>query len=469
MSRAAVLLLLLALVPFAKAQQLPPEFGTGTHALRGIIKQKFNLQPLNQREFDFIRDANAERVLLVALGETGGLERFGRGELIRFVRNGGAVLLASDQETHGRLASDLGLKIAGDCLVVPPGSRSAYRGLAECPIIRDFTEPEHPIFRTITAVATNRPGHLVRTSRSGLRVIAWFPDTARGEGAVNAAPATPYPFAAAGAVAAGKVLVLADHSVFINDMMLQPDTQNFAFAWNCIDWLTDSGKRAMVFFLEDGRVVTDFNITLKDKPPLPFPIPSEEQLIEKGNEVLASLDEGDVINRLINERLPHQLLLQLLAVVLTGMALFYAFWRLSRNRHKLERHEPLLAACVAGQQLHRPLLDQRNEAMLRQNNYWEAAHQMARQWFATLLGPRGSIAEHGRTPPLVPVRGGWWQRRALRRQIARLWRLAVGSLPEKITAAQLRRVEDELQTLRAAVADGILQLTSGSERGTKTA
>jgi hypothetical protein len=42
----------------------------------------------------------------------------------------------------------------------------------------------------------------------------------------------------------GRILILADHSVFINDMMTPDDNDNLEFASNCLEWLTDGGKRS---------------------------------------------------------------------------------------------------------------------------------------------------------------------------------------------------------------------------------
>ena len=55
----------------------------------------------------------------------------------------------------------------------------------------------------------------------------------------------------------GRLLVLADHSIFINDMMLQTDNDNIPFAFNVVRWLTDAGngqRRTDVLFYDDGQI-----------------------------------------------------------------------------------------------------------------------------------------------------------------------------------------------------------------------
>jgi hypothetical protein len=276
-----------------------------------------------------------------------------------------------------------------------------------------------------------------------------------------------WPFAAGGELRKGKALVIADHSIFINDMMLpapEMDNHNFTFARNCIRWLTDDGRRKHVCFVEDGRVVTAFDISFKETLPPPVPIPSEADLIDKGNEILASLDENDSFNALINERIKDRVasVWGLILVVLTFLLSVWGFWRLNQNRHRIQRQEPLLAMCLAGQGLRRNLVDRRNEEMLRQNNYWEAAHQLARQWFASILEPTthaGSVDQRFATPPRITARGTWWRRRRMRTQVLRLWRVAAGRTPEKVSAAALARLEEELRVVRAALASGTLQLS----------
>ena len=44
-------------------------------------------------------------------------------------------------------------------------------------------------------------------------------------------------FAVGGTVGKGRVLVLADHSIFINRMILPRETGNLEFAANCLHWL----------------------------------------------------------------------------------------------------------------------------------------------------------------------------------------------------------------------------------------
>ena len=56
------------------------------------------------------------------------------------------------------------------------------------------------------------------------------------------------------------ILLIPDHSVFINSMMLQTDNGNSRFAQNAVRWLTNDGTRRRVLFLADGEVIPRFAV-----------------------------------------------------------------------------------------------------------------------------------------------------------------------------------------------------------------
>jgi hypothetical protein len=58
----------------------------------------------------------------------------------------------------------------------------------------------------------------------------------------------------------------------------------------------------------------------------------------------------------------------------------------------------------------------------------------------------------------VHVRGNWWRRWQLRRQVARLWRLAYSDTPALISARRLRRLEAQVHEVQSALADGSLTI-----------
>jgi hypothetical protein len=475
--------------PTASAQEAPPmPFGQGTHALRGILRHKFNVNPLRRAEFEEkVARGQVSSVVLVVLGDPGYLNEFDKAELQGFVRKGGALFVATDYRTEGTLKHAFGAAVTGDFLQVESGSALGYLGLARCPLILKFEA--HPIFWTIREIATNKPSHVVLSAKSPLKYLASFPQEAHLE--KHAAPLKEngrdeYRFAAGSNFGSGRVLVLSDHSIFINDMIVPGNNDNSFFAKRCFDWLTDAGKRNEVLFVEDGRVVTDFNVSFKEPPPLPFRLPSEGALIQKGNELLAGLDVAGGLNRIINDRIPgappgpngevdpmldaerkRENIFLLAVLLLSGLLGVYGFYRLTQARQRLDGAEPRLAACLAAPGNTPTLIERRNQDMSRQNNYWETAHQLARQCFASLIGgdERGGKRRPARgATPHINIKAGWWRRRSLKRQVVRLWRLASGQVPEKVTAEEFRRLQQELREVRSALDDGTLRLSVPAER-----
>jgi hypothetical protein len=267
-------------------------------------------------------------------------------------------------------------------------------------------------------------------------------------------------FAVGGEVDNGRVLVLADHSIFINQMMVPADNNNAEFAWNCLDWLAADrpGERRKVLFVEDGTIQTDFKVPLKDGPGLPPG--ATRAMVVALDETLAKLEEKGTLDEAMLDRLgasrpgdPSRLLRRALEILTLVLLLYLAYRVGIRGRFRLEAAVPLLAHEVARHTPVAPLLEQRYRSALQAGNLWETAHGLARQWLASLPAHAGTAA-----PPRVAAQGGWWQRRRLRRRFLRLWRLAHDTTPVRVRPRALRTLLRDLDAVNAALADGSLQL-----------
>jgi hypothetical protein len=53
--------------------------------------------------------------------------------------------------------------------------------------------------------------------------------------------------------------------------------------------------------------------------------------------------------------------------------------------------------------------------------------------------------------------GGWWQRRALRQRVRRLWHLAYGK-PVRVTATEFAQIPGQVEEVKAALAAGTVRL-----------
>jgi hypothetical protein len=425
----------------AQAQRVSLRFAQGTHLFRRILHD-LNLVPLR----DFGQLAEPAGKVLIVLGETESVRR--RLNLGRFVEQGGAVLLATDRNCD---LPPFGVKIVGD-LVTADKLDHAYKS-ADCVFLRpasnkSFLFANLWVERDISHVATNRPGYLVNED-SELQDLATFP---RG-----CVPERIMPFlrrryrdrllpcAAGGDFGQGRILILSDHSIFINAMMWQSDIENFDFAYNCVNWLTRGGTRKEVLFLEEGEIQQTFEIPLKE-PPLP-PLKAIVQAVDKG---LGELETDNVFNRAIHNAVteltsPQDRWLQVVVVLSTTFLGMVALARISQARHRPDRAAPLPAPAPA--RLPPPnLRDQRHQSMEQDGNYWEAARALARRGIESALG-----ASAQSTPSLASLglQGGWWRNWRQRRRLDRLWQLAYGTEPVWVSSRQLARLSEEIEKMKA--------------------
>ena len=116
-------------------------------------------------------------------------------------------------------------------------------------------------------------------------------------------------------------------------MMLQPDIENWAFALNVVRWLADTGggdRRTEVLFYEDGRIQSDFNVSL-DMPVTP-PIPLEA-LVPLADETVAQLEQENAFNNMILEAVggPNRMM-ELIAGLLTFTFLLFGLYRFLQAR-----------------------------------------------------------------------------------------------------------------------------------------
>lgn len=464
----------LGTAPAQEADKKGPPFGEGTHAFRAILN-KLKLEPIaSETQFrNEVRDGNAGQIILIVLGDTRAIQRVPDG-LGSFLEGGGAVLIASDREgqdwgrTFGRQTR------LDSNFIETEQPRNGYRESRECPFVKPLANKDVPIFSGLSKVATNRPSFLHVDSACPLDNLAVFPRDCTMKGI----PAFMFngvslSFAIGGPVERnGRALVFADHSLFINDMLLQTDNDNFDLACSAVRWLSDDGKRTRVLFIEDGEVVTNFNVILKELPvpPLP-PLPPEAEMVRLANKLLVDLESEDYFNRTLLEaispagRTPESgpdlqagrgRVLQLLVLLTTVGLLMFGWHRLVRARHRIDARVP-----AAGPELWpasvTAVVDQRQQALLQVGNLWEPARALARQFFekSAALRPEQWLGASPQPPQLTVTDAEL--RRGLDRQVRDLWRLAVSHAPSRLSPSDFEHFLARLRALQNDVAAGILK------------
>ena len=219
-------------------------FAVGTESLRWLMKNA-NLEAVPDRAL-ILRDP--QHSILIVLGDLNWLDSDATGEIATFVERGGALLAASDRESGQALLNLAGVKIKG-LTIEQQGDRNAcHRHQPD----RPFVAPDRPTFPDGSAnpfsglkVATNIPSSLVPQPKllDGIVSLASFPKgvvevSGQTGGSLKKMPAG-LPFAVGGQYGAGRVLILADHSLFINEMLVDKECDNFPLTQHCLEWLEE--------------------------------------------------------------------------------------------------------------------------------------------------------------------------------------------------------------------------------------
>ncbi len=454
---AAFCLILLTSLAFpspALAQKRPVRIEEDNHAFRFILNS-LGMEPLT--DWDQLKEDRDNKILIV-FGATDMLDSL---RLMDFVKDGGGLFVATDRSSSERLREDFGARVTGNH--VKTNRESGYLREAECPFIvpRQDSRISKKLFSGpqgfFQRLATNRPSFLSLNGKK-LEALADFPEDCWVTVIGFRSPVSVGPFAAGAELDNGRVLILADHSVFINEMMLQPDNDNFNFAYNCLDWLKEGkeGKRTRVLFYDENEIVTDFKVPIKVINE--FPVPP----IEVMNKLLASLEEENIFNHLILGRDPERtfrIILRVLAVTLTAGLVLLGFYWLLHNRHRIEVKAPLFAKTAARLAPAPAVIAQRHQALIEEDNLWEVGRDMARDWFIDhgmggMLSPPVTSAQRPASRPggesMAPATvTSWWKRRALTQKVKTLWMLAYGP-PRQLSAQHFARAVADLAQVEEA-------------------
>jgi hypothetical protein len=425
----------------------------------------------------------------------------------RVLSQGGAVLIVVEEKI------DLSPFFPDPCLIGSTGERVyhpklALGGYPQCPFVlpkepgsnqamqwavgKSPVPPEWTLFLNLKKVATNAPGALDVTAASKYAPteVAEFPPDSRVGGQRGLQLQKGRVFAVAGAgldqESPFRCLVLADPSVFHNQMMVVPDaggtalgTDNLAFADNVVRFLKGPQERSRCFFVEAGTWKGEFDTVnfaeqaTPDTPPIPpIPVPPPPDLLNPGtqraltdavNRRVAGWQDRNGPNRLIvGNPSDDRRFVTVLRFLAVALAVFVFLWLVRRvwAARQVPEVSPVptdtgrVAASGAAGSLAR-----RKEELLQSGQYADVLREYLQELFAARGLPLPVPKPVGKLPPVeITGRGAT----TLRDQLRILWEVAFGPNPQPISYARWKELEPMLDAVRTAADEGRWRFVGGS-------
>lgn len=336
--------------------------------------------------------------------------------LLEFVKQGGAVLIATDLGVRGNNVINM---IEGPIRVSDPDDM--YQGFDDC--FRVPVDP-HPITKGVSELVVNRAGSLYGSfDRSRWKTLGWAPD---GQIVLST-------YERGGA----RIVAMSDHSPFTNGMLLHGD--NAAFTLNVIDWLTESGRRKRISFIVDSHPVGPPNMdpqipdTLPEIDPADLPEDTERSIF---NHFLRELDRENMINEGLAKVLPSHVWRWLLVVASIIAALIIARRLLSSEKPPVKppSQNPSNAS------------EARAAELLKTGSLRPVAVSLAREFLKNLTGsadPSGWAVRDRDLQLAENVGAG----RKIRADVMRLAQLAIYADRRPFRAKELRRLSVRIDFL----------------------
>ncbi|MFT5525011.1 MAG: hypothetical protein ACI9HK_002977 [Pirellulaceae bacterium] len=422
------------------AQPSADEMNFGFHVFHSILEGR-GLQTTT--DISMVNDAPHKSVI-VLVGDINRYDFLARVDIEPFLNRGGAVLLATDKPTW---VDEFCLIKGGPVTVVDEAD--AYQGYTDCPAVQDLTS--HRINRGITRIIANRAGWIDTTfDRHGSwERIAWFPRSNASENAGETLVAT----FRSGRSRRGRMVVMSDHSLLINSMIMHGD--NSRLLLNLSNWLVEDG-RDNLFLVIDGLPQTSNGRPDPNKlPPLPAPeelppitmndlknIPADAWL-PFGNKLLAKMEDADMHNELAARRprqLSDRLYRRALYIAVTVLGLLFILWYLMKRNQSVD--SPVVNPAQSG-------LEARVQQQLKTSQFLPAAQMLASKLFCN-LSLSNQHDKWNRDIGEVKIAANWRVRWRVKSSLKRLLAIATQKDGRPLAAGTFRklaRVIREIQVL----------------------
>jgi hypothetical protein len=446
----------------------------GMEGFRYILQRR-GLEPVQS-----IADVNEpSQTVIVLLGPASITSNDDLARIFELLKRGASLLVATDGATDSRLF-ELGVTITGARVY---NEQKCYLHRPDFPFVEPIRsripDPDTPekVFEGFTpdvapdgsnAIATNETSilNLVPPTganlRSGVRLtphaLARYPSQSFKESASSwkgniirkalVALVRDDLFAAGGKLGNGRFLVLADHSVFINWMILKNDNANREFIHSSMDWLQgpvdSANKKTKCLFIEDGEIKTDFDLPVRETEISTLDLMAKAMTLfeSHGDRIVAELEERDFFNRTLLASVDGRDIRRGALIALTLCLLAVGLARLLRGRVAADPARTLVTPELAAIIPRGPLLKQRFEGQLDADNLYEAARNMARDFFGGMSVEPDSVG-----PPALFVTDQHPNAPELRSKIERLWQLGFGTQSRRISARDWRGLCDDLKKI----------------------
>ncbi|QDU64371.1 hypothetical protein Pan216_52610 [Planctomycetes bacterium Pan216] len=430
--------------------ETPPlsPFGSRADAFRYLFAFH-RLTPSSLEEFRAAPREDWDRWIIVLVGAPEPLARLTTMPLepTDFVEKGGALLIASDDD-WSQFVVDIE---SGPLGVLDP--REAYMGRTSLPLIDDWNlaNPDaQRLTQGVDTIVMNLPGYL-----AGLKANEWAVGYLPPSAAIGQRPLRGHrPVISAGSLGKGRVMVVADQTLFLNEMIQEED--NLTFALNTVAWLIGdrSPQDLHVLFVKDVDVIGEWvDPRFRDGS---FNLPGIEELIAVANSLISGLEDEGVFDEQIQRvqsRLPIVPFQRAVAMLTSLFLLLLLGWWLmgvrarhlprKRSRRRKERAQPVPLG---------NLLEQRRTDLVGTGDFTDPVVRLAEQFFCHTL--RADVHEP-KMPP-VRVRGSLWRRWKRWWQLRYLWRLLRRSSSRPVSRREFRRVQILVGELERMVRDGSL-------------
>jgi len=420
----------------------------GVEVFANLLHEQ-GLRPL--ADADAFAQVAPEKSLLVVLGKLDRLDEAiaGVGGLRRYLRAGGAILIASDYESENHLAP-LGLGISG--IAVRQQPEAAFPGFPACPIlpVPPIRGKAHPVFQDLHGtVVTMRPSTFSAIPDRWAR-LAFYPDQTYLPGIARNLGPFGFPWILASppdAQDGSSVLAITGHGVFMNCFLVLPDYDNFRFARNVARHMAEGpkGRRTHVLLLDEGVPLERLDLSL-ESPPLPIGF-----LL---NTLIDQAQRQGLIDEVLRRSLPHATMWRWMLFLLTSLVFPFVFRRFFVSRFRRDARAALIVGLNEVAPPTPSVSRRRREEILSRSQFAESARILARQW----LRERG-VAELAVLPP-YEVRASWLRRWKLHRSLAWIGRLVRGELGAAVSARRLRALLATLAELTRAAEIGEIRFVS---------